>query len=262
MTGQAAGWGIASRYGVRLPTWQPPLLYCRSPVLDLMHPQSKAFPRTRGLQCQLFTNRTGPTDLTMSAYAGILLKKSFEGDERNFPGPLMRFARRDEEGTTSLLRKTTTKLRIRATEHCNDGVVQTSTFARFLASFDFRLLQHYRGQSRSRGCTSGLPSLARNGHGAMSDLSPSCAQLRTLLVGLHHRSRASVRRLPCVSLRSGLNGQWHQQTGFHDLVGRRRERARPDPRAHSGRQARPRVATPVQRRPPAVRVRYRRRGQR
>ena len=66
--------------------------------VDLMHPQSKALPRTRGLQCQLFTNRTGPTDLTMSAYAGILLKKSFEGDERNFPGPLMRFARRDEEG--------------------------------------------------------------------------------------------------------------------------------------------------------------------
>jgi hypothetical protein len=25
----------------------------------------------------------------------ILLQKSFEGDERNFPGPLMRFARRD-----------------------------------------------------------------------------------------------------------------------------------------------------------------------
>jgi hypothetical protein len=60
----------------------------------------------------------------------------------------------------------------------------------------------------------------------MSDLSPLCAQLRTLLVGLHHRSRASFRRLPCVSLRSALNGQRHQQTGFHDLVGRRRERDR------------------------------------
>ena len=55
----------------------------------------------------------------------------------------MRFAR---SGTTSLLRKTTTELRIRATEHYNDGVVQTSTFARFLASFDFRLLQqHWAG---------------------------------------------------------------------------------------------------------------------
>jgi|SRR5580704_2310286 hypothetical protein len=73
-------------------------------------------------------------------FVPILLKKSFGGDERNFPGPLMRFAR---SGTTSLLRKTTTELRIRATEHYNDGVVQTSTFARFLASFDFRLLQHY-----------------------------------------------------------------------------------------------------------------------
>jgi hypothetical protein len=54
----------------------------------------------------------------------------------------------------------------------------------------------------------------------MSDLSPLCAQLRTLLVGLHHRSRASFRRLPCLSLRSGLNAQRQQQTGFHDLVGR------------------------------------------
>jgi hypothetical protein len=28
----------------------------------------------------------------------IVLQKSFEGDERNFPGPLMRFARRDVGG--------------------------------------------------------------------------------------------------------------------------------------------------------------------
>jgi hypothetical protein len=31
----------------------------------------------------------------MSAHRGILLQKSFGGDERNFLGPLMRFARRD-----------------------------------------------------------------------------------------------------------------------------------------------------------------------
>jgi hypothetical protein len=37
---------------------------------DLMHPQSKALPRTRGLQCPLFTNRTRPIELTMSASAG------------------------------------------------------------------------------------------------------------------------------------------------------------------------------------------------
>jgi hypothetical protein len=117
------------------------------------------------------------------------------------------------------------------------------------------------GGGRCCRCSRRLVALL--GHGPMSDLSPLCAQLRTLIVGLHHRSRASFRRLPCVSLRSGLNGQRHQQTGFHDLVGRRRERARArsDPRAHSGREARPCVATPVQRRPPAFRVRYRRRGQ-
>jgi hypothetical protein len=37
----------------------------------------------------------------------------------------------------------TTDLRIGATEHRSGGVVQKSTFARFLAAFDFRLLQHY-----------------------------------------------------------------------------------------------------------------------
>ena len=31
----------------------------------------------------------------MSAFRGILLQKSFGGDERNFLGPLMRFVRRD-----------------------------------------------------------------------------------------------------------------------------------------------------------------------
>jgi hypothetical protein len=31
----------------------------------------------------------------MSAVEGILLQKSFGGDERNFLGPLMRFVRRD-----------------------------------------------------------------------------------------------------------------------------------------------------------------------
>src|ERR1700682_3866120 len=47
-------------------------------------------------------------------------------------------------GTTSLLRTTTTALRIGATEHRSAGVVQKSTFARFLASFDFRLFRQYR----------------------------------------------------------------------------------------------------------------------
>ena len=39
--------------------------------------------------------------------------------------------------------KLTTDLRIGATEHCNSGEVQKSAFARFSASFDFRLLQQY-----------------------------------------------------------------------------------------------------------------------
>src|SRR5258706_312168 len=39
--------------------------------------------------------------------------------------------------------ETTTELRIGAAEHRSGGVIQKSTFAKFLASFDFRLLQHY-----------------------------------------------------------------------------------------------------------------------
>src|SRR5271163_4816449 len=47
-------------------------------------------------------------------------------------------------GATSRLRKTTTDFRIGAGAHLNDGVVQKSAFARFLASFDFRLFQQHR----------------------------------------------------------------------------------------------------------------------
>src|SRR5438034_6399633 len=40
--------------------------------------------------------------------------------------------------------KTTRELRIGVTEYCSGHVGQKSTFARFLTSFDFRLLQQYR----------------------------------------------------------------------------------------------------------------------
>jgi hypothetical protein len=66
---------------------------------------------------------------------------------------------RQHEGTTSFHTKTTTELRIGATEYCRGGVGQKSTFARFSASFDFRLLQHYRGESGLPSCTPGLPNL-------------------------------------------------------------------------------------------------------
>jgi hypothetical protein len=65
------------------------------------------------------------TDITKhERYVGkvpILLKKSFSGDERKFLGPLMRFVRGDVRDHT-FLRKTTTELRIGATEYCSDGV--------------------------------------------------------------------------------------------------------------------------------------------
>src|ERR1700733_9625100 len=47
-----------------------------------------------------------------------------------------------------LIRKTTMELRIGTTGHLGYGIVQKLTFARFLASFDFRLFQHYPVESR------------------------------------------------------------------------------------------------------------------
>ena len=79
----------------------------------------------------------------MSEMCPIVLKKSFWGDDRNFSGPLMRFARGD--------------MRDHVVSHKNDqgasyrrcGVLQWRgwqiiNFARFSVSFNFRLLQHYR----------------------------------------------------------------------------------------------------------------------
>jgi hypothetical protein len=74
------------------------------------------------------------------------VEKVFWGGERNFPEPLMRFVRNDVE-TTSFLRKTTTDFRIGAMQHPSGGLVQKSTFARFLEFFDFRLFQQYRSSS-------------------------------------------------------------------------------------------------------------------
>src|ERR1700722_9921240 len=67
------------------------------------------------------------------------------------------------EGPTSLLRKTTTNLRIGAMGHRSCGVVQKSTFARFLASFDFRLFQQYRPVSarKSRLAPGSIPVLRK-----------------------------------------------------------------------------------------------------
>ena len=73
----------------------------------------------------------------------MLSKKSFGANKRNILKLLMRFVRSDV-GTTSCLRKTTTSLRIGTTEHRSGGVVQKSPFARFLASFDFRLFRQDR----------------------------------------------------------------------------------------------------------------------
>jgi len=54
-------------------------------------------------------------------------------------------------GDVSLLRKATTDLRIGTAEHRSGGVVQKSTFARFLASFDIRLFRQYRPEG-DMGC--------------------------------------------------------------------------------------------------------------
>src|SRR5437879_13502354 len=73
----------------------------------------------------------------------MLSKKSFGGNKRNFLKLLMRFVRSDVRDHIAL-RKTTTDRRIDTKEHRNGGVIQKSTFARFLASFDFRLFRQHR----------------------------------------------------------------------------------------------------------------------
>ena len=83
----------------------------------------------------------------------ILLQKSFSSDERKFLGPLTRFTRGDvrdhivsskiDHGPRSGVEK-----RRRSRE------VQRSTFARFLALFDFRLLQQYLPEAEVAGACS------------------------------------------------------------------------------------------------------------
>jgi hypothetical protein len=98
----------------------------------------------------------------------ILLQKSFLGDERNFLGPLMPFARGD--------------MRDHIVSHKNDhgasqglyAVLQwwirlKISFCRFSASFDFRLLQQYPlnsghsciGSSRPKGAQKAMSLLCR-----------------------------------------------------------------------------------------------------
>jgi hypothetical protein len=81
----------------------------------------------------------------MSVHWGIVLKKSFLGDEQNFLGPLMRLASGDVRD--HIVSHTTTDHRIGATGLCCGRDVKKSTFAEFLVPFDFRLLQQYLGQS-------------------------------------------------------------------------------------------------------------------
>src|SRR3979490_1464363 len=92
----------------------------------------------------------------MSAVEVIVLKKSFWGDERKFLEPLMRFARGG--------------MRDHIVSHKNDhgasyrryGVLPWRSrikinFARFSASFDFRLLQHYPPKSGHPAANSKCP---------------------------------------------------------------------------------------------------------
>jgi hypothetical protein len=74
--------------------------------------------------------------------APILLKKSVLGDERNFLGSLMRFAR-DDVRDHIVSPKTAADLCTGTEERCSgrEGIV--STFARFSVPFNFRLFQQY-----------------------------------------------------------------------------------------------------------------------
>jgi hypothetical protein len=66
----------------------------------------------------------------------ILSKKAFRGNRRNYLGPLTRFVRSDVRDHIASQKN---DLGIGAAEYRSGRVVQKSTFARFLASSDFRL---------------------------------------------------------------------------------------------------------------------------
>jgi hypothetical protein len=83
------------------------------------------------------------------------VEKVFWGWRTKFSRAADAFCAQRCEGPTSHLRKTTTDFRIGATAHLNGGVVQKSAFARFLASFDFRLFQQYRPNAEMVSDTQG-----------------------------------------------------------------------------------------------------------
>src|SRR5271154_3278165 len=83
-------------------------------------------------------------------------------------------------GATSRLRKTTTDFRIGAGAHLNDGVVQKSAFARFLASFDFRLFQHHRSKAEGARIETEwhVGSHLKSGHRQLDRACPKSAERR------------------------------------------------------------------------------------
>src|SRR6516225_5714609 len=93
----------------------------------------------------------------------MLSKKSFWGNKRNFLKLLMRFVRSDVRDHI-VSQKTTTDLRIGTTEHRSGGVVQKSPFARFLASFDFRLFRQHRSEADIPEGLRDVPYSPRSGH--------------------------------------------------------------------------------------------------
>jgi hypothetical protein len=74
----------------------------------------------------------------------IVLQKSFWGGDQNFSGPLMPFARGDMRDHLALHKNDHGASYGRATQYYSGGAGCKSAFARFSASFNFRLLQQNR----------------------------------------------------------------------------------------------------------------------
>jgi hypothetical protein len=71
-------------------------------------------------------------------------RKSLLGQQMNFLKLLMRFAAQQREANTPLLEKTSADLHIDTKELRSRRVVQQSTFAKFLVSFDVRPFRQHR----------------------------------------------------------------------------------------------------------------------
>ena len=98
------------------------------------------------------------------------------------------------------------ELRIGTTGHLRYGIVQKLTFARFLASFDFRLFQHYRSLADFEFGASEVSLYLNNGHGVRQSYVIEYRSIEST----HIAHCAAVRQGCDIFRNSGLGDDYHR----------------------------------------------------